>query len=417
MTHQDLLGLLLGFGLGEDGLVGVLVVGAEVEDVLDVAVILRFGRLGRFGRDAVFGQIVHPVEAAGLDHVVAVDGAEIVAHGDHLEAGVGPLGFQTFILHGVSVITHIIVRHQHEGRAAVGVVADGVHVHAHVAAGVAEGEHGLAADLLDDLGDLVHLEILDEQLIGADHVVPSLEHIFQTVLAMLAGGLERHVHADDALVGDVKHAFNEGAADEAVAAGADIAHKAVILQILHDLDHRGVETGGVGHALEAVHIAHKASGHEVRKLLERQPRISLGRVSCMEHIHVIGERFVDRVVAQHAPKLQHLGVRRIAGVLQDAPGQQIVLQIGRAELSAERAVHIEDRDAVGGRDVVRRGLIGYGLHIVDQRAERGCAVVPVGEDLLGGAAIVREGRAKGAQAEDHGENQTECEQLFHGHSP
>ena len=103
----------------------------------------------------------------------------------------------------------------------------------------------------------------------------------------------------------------------------------------------------------------------------------------MEHIHVIGEGFVDRVVAQHATELQHLGVRRIAGVLQDAPGQQIIFQIRRTELGTEGAVHVEDRDAVGGRDVVRRGFIRHGLHIVDQRAQRGGAVVPVRKNFLG----------------------------------
>ena len=141
VTYQDLLGLLLSLGLCEDGLVGVLVVGDEIEDVLGAAVDLGDGRLG----NAVLGQVTQPVKG------------------------------------------------------------------------------------------------------------PGLEHVLQTVLAVLAGGLEPHVHTDNALVRDVNHALDEGAADEAVAARADIDLEVVILQIVHDFNHGGVEGSGTGNATIKAH--------------------------------------------------------------------------------------------------------------------------------------------------------------------
>ena len=319
------------------------------------------------------------MEFAGLNDVLTVDGLPVVRHGDHGKAHALPLFSELRALGGVAVVALAVVGDQLERRAAIPVVVEGVVVHGHVAARVAEGQHRLLADVLGDLQHLVGLEVLDQKHIRAHQRVVRAEDVVQAVFVALIRGLQLDVHADDVLIGDIQHALNVGAADEAVAARADVALEAVVLEVLHDLDHRQVEGLGIGHARKAVRLAHDLAGDEIGKLLKRHARVGLRRVGGVQHVHALRVGAVQRVVAQHPAEFQHLLIRRVGGVSQYAPRQQIVFQVGRVQLRAERAVHVEGGDAVRLRDEVLRIRVGHRLHIVDQRVQRRGVRVPLGK--------------------------------------
>ena len=270
-------------------------------------------------------------------------------------------------------------------------------MHAHVAGAVAEGKHRLAADLLRDLKHLVGLEVLDQQLIRADDLIEGTEHIIKPVRLALPRGLQRHVHSDDVLVRNVEHALDEDAADEPVAAGADIALKPVFLQVFHDLHHRQIEAFRVGHAVEAVRLAHENLRHKIGKVLQRHARVGARRLNGMLHRHIRREGIVERAVPERAADGKHFVVRLDRGILQDAPCQHVVFQIRREQLAHQRSVHVEHGDPVRRRDIVRRILVRDRFHISDQRVQRRRAVGPFGKDrffgFLGLGGFLRKGKA------------------------
>ena len=368
---------------------------------------------------AILRQLLQPVELAGLDHVLAIDGLPVIPHGDDLIARSGPLIRESSALFRISVVAHVVVRHQHEGHAAVGVVADHVVVHAGVAAGVAEGQHRPLADLLGDLQNLVRLEVLDEQFVRSHHILADGEGMVQPFLLALFRGLQLHVHADDVVVGDVQHALDEHAADEAVGAGADVAGEAVFLQILHHLHHGQVEALRVGHALEAVRFPDENPRHEVGELIERHARVGPRRLDGVLHGHVSREGVVQRAVTKQPSHIQHLSVGLAVRVLQNAPGQHVVLEVRRVQLAHQRAVHVEHGDAVRLIDEIRGFGVGHVLHVVDQRVQRRGVGVPLSEVFL---IILRPGRlfreGESGQGRRQGQKQHHCHcQSFHVRLP
>ena len=70
----------------------------------------------------------------GLLHAVAVDGAEVVAHGNDMIAGPAPLLAQFERLLTVGVVAPVVIGNKHEGRRTVVGITQGVIVHGDVAA-------------------------------------------------------------------------------------------------------------------------------------------------------------------------------------------------------------------------------------------------------------------------------------------
>ena len=105
----------------------------------------------------------------------------------------------------------------------------------------------------------------------------------------------------------------------------------------------------------------------------------MGRV---QHIHMVREGLVQRVVPQHPAEFQHLRVRLVRRILQNPPGQHIVLKISRVQLGAQRSVHIEHGDPVRQRNKVRRGFVRHAFHILDQGLQGRSFLVPLLEKLL-----------------------------------
>ena len=182
-----------------------------------------------FYRNPFLCQFFQPVKLSSFYNILTVDRVPVIRHRDDLITVVLPFFLQIGCLLGVSVVTLVIVRDQHERHTLVRIVADRIVVHAHISGAVAEGEHRLAADLLCDLQNFVSLEILDKQFVRSDNVVGGGVHVVQSLRISLAGGLQLNVHAYYLLIGDINHTLYKHAADETVAAGADIAFKAVIL--------------------------------------------------------------------------------------------------------------------------------------------------------------------------------------------
>ena len=139
-------------------------------------------------------------------------------------------------------------------------------MHAHIAAGIAKGQDRLASDLPNDLQHLVHLQVLDQQVIRTNNAVITGKDIVQAVCISLVNSLHRHIHADDLLIRDIQYSFNKGPADETVASAADKDLKVIVLQVFHHFDHRNVKGVCIGHAFKPVRVTHQAVGHKIRKL-------------------------------------------------------------------------------------------------------------------------------------------------------
>ena len=76
----------------------------------------------------------------GLHHAVAVDGLEVVAHGDDVETGRTPLLAQGEGLFAVGMVALVVVSNEHKGGRLVFRITLCIVVHGHVAAAVAEGQ-------------------------------------------------------------------------------------------------------------------------------------------------------------------------------------------------------------------------------------------------------------------------------------
>jgi len=92
-------------------------------------------------------------------HAVAVDGLEVVLHGDDGVAGLAPFCLATGAFCEVGMITGVIVGYEHERGGTVLLVAQAVVVHGAVATAVSERQHGHLANLLADLQHFVGLQV------------------------------------------------------------------------------------------------------------------------------------------------------------------------------------------------------------------------------------------------------------------
>ena len=282
-----------------------------------------------------------------------------------------------------------VVGDEHEGRRFVFGVAQAVVVHGAVAAAVAEGEHGHFADFLGYLQHLVGLEVLDDELVGADDVLLLAHGVVDAGLGALAGGFQAHVHADDA-VGLDAECFDQGAADEAVGAGDDVVGEAVVLQVFEDLEYGLVEALGVGHAGEAVGGVGGVGFHVGVELGDGHAGVGFGGGLGVLHVEVGGQAgAVAHKVADFLCGFPHVvgGDVFVGGVVQDAVFEQVVLEVGGVELTDEGAVHVEGGDAVLGADVVGGRGVGDVLDVFLQGRQRG-AGVPRGEVVFLGCEFL-----------------------------
>ena len=341
------------------------------------------------------------MELTCLFHFIPINCAEIIPHGDYLESCFLPFFSERRGLFRVAVVAFFIVRYQHEGCAAVRIAADRVHMHTHIAAAVSEGKHRLTPDVPYNLSHLIHLQVLDEQLIRTDHIVSGLEHVLKTILSMLPGRFDSYIHSDDILIRNVHYAFDKGPAQKTVAARNNKDLKVVFLQIFDDFHHGRIKGICIGHALKTVHIPDQAAVYEILKLFQRHPGIGAGCMCGVKHVHVIRERFIQGVISQHASEFKHFGIRTEGRILQDTPCQKIVFQICRAKLRAEGTIHVEHGDTVCRRNIIRGVFFRYCLYVFDQSVQRRSAVVPVSKDFLILIGFLCRGCACGKRVKSH----------------
>ena len=93
----------------------------------------------------------------GLYDTLAVDGLEVIAHGDDMIPGLAPLLAQREGFFAVGMVALVVVGNEHEGCRLIVRVAERIVVHGCVAAAVAERQHRHFANLLGNLLHLVRL--------------------------------------------------------------------------------------------------------------------------------------------------------------------------------------------------------------------------------------------------------------------
>ena len=183
-----------------------------------------------------------------LGYAFAVDGGPVVLHGNGNPIKFLAEGSHVFRLFDVAVFALGVVTAEHEGEALVGIVARYVFRHAGVAGAVAEGENRLHADFLRDDGDLVHLEILDNEFAAQYQLIVIVKDIRKTVRIALVRSDKVFVGTDDLSVGNIqRRVANNAADDKSVGAADDVDREVICLQILNDLQH------GLVPALAALH--------------------------------------------------------------------------------------------------------------------------------------------------------------------
>ena len=160
-------------------------------------------------------------------YAVAVDGFEVILHGDDMVSCLAPFRLTTGTLCEVGMVTGIIVGHEHKCGSPVCLIAHAIVVHGAVAATVAKRQDGDLAYLLRDLQHLIGFQVLDDEFVGTHKVFLLAHGIIDTGLGALTGGHEFHVHANDAVRLDAD-ALHQRTADEAVGATDDIIGKAVV---------------------------------------------------------------------------------------------------------------------------------------------------------------------------------------------
>ena len=344
----------------------------------------------------------------GLCDAVAVDGLEVIAHGDDVVASLTPLLPEGESLFAVGMVAGIIVGYQHKGGRLVLRIAQRVVVHGRVAATVAERQHGHLAYLLRNLQHLVRLQVLDDELIGAHDVLLLAHGIIDASLRALTAGHEFHVHTDDAVGGDAD-AFRQRTADEAVGAADHVVGEAIVLQVFKDLQHGLIKTLAVSHARKTVGRLLGIRFDVGIELCNCHAAVGLCCRVCVLHVEVVGQLLaVAHEVAYFLRCFHHVLRRLVAGIVQHAVLQQVILEVRRVELADERAVHVERRDAVLLLDEVRRRGVGHVLHVVLQRRQR-LALVPQREVFLrwrndGIVVIILAARCQHTCAADHGED-------------
>ena len=288
----------------------------------------------------------------GLRDALAVDGLEVIAHGDDVVAGLTPLLAQLESLLAVGMVAHVVVGNEHKRRRLILRVTERIVVHGCVAAAVAEGEHRHLANLLGYLLHLVRLQVLDDEFVGAQDALLTAHRVVDALCRTLGGGHEPDVHTDDTVGGDAD-AFRQRAADETVAARHHIAGEAVAFQIVEHLQHRLVETLAVGHARKTVGGLGSVCLHVGIKLGQCHAGVGLGSGVGMLHVEVVGQRLaVAHEVAYLLCRLHHVLRSLVVGVVQRAVFQQVVLEVRGIEFAHKRTVHVERGDAVFLLDII-----------------------------------------------------------------
>ena len=189
-----------------------------------------------------------------LGHAVAVDRGPVVFHRDRDPVELVAQRKHLVRLGFIAVLALEVVAAEHEGQAAVGVAACGILGHAAVAGAVAERQNRLYADLLRDHRDLVHFQILDEEVAAEDQLVIVVEHVGEAVLAVLVPRHNRFIRADDLSHRQAERGIVRNAAhDQTIRAADDVNGEVVRLEVFHDLQHRLIPALAAQHPVVARH--------------------------------------------------------------------------------------------------------------------------------------------------------------------
>ena len=193
-------------------------------------------------------------------YVVAIDGFEVVLHGDGSPAVFLSGGFHLVCFGFVAQLAFRIVTEQGEGSSLVFVVRDGVVEHAGITGAVAEGQDRFLADFAVNEDNLVALDI------DADELVASYQFVARRVLIEVSPNIFRllfHavavVRANHMIGLDGHDVLDQGADGITLAAGHDIDGEVMLVQLGNHFGHGQIEGFAgleVGEALNitALHV-------------------------------------------------------------------------------------------------------------------------------------------------------------------
>ena len=262
-------------------------------------------------------------------------------------------------------------------------------MHGAVSAAVAEGQDRHLAYLLGYLQHLVGLEVLDNQLVGADEAFLLAESVVDTLFVALASGFQLHVHSDDPVGGDAD-GLDQRTADEAVGAGDNVIGESVVLQVIEHLQHGLVETLAVGHPGKAVRRLGCVCFHISVELGNGHSGVGRGGSLCVFHVEMV------RKFGPKTDKVTYflcglLNLRRslvlVVRIIQRPVFQKVVFEVCRIEFADEGAVHVKGGDAVRRLDVIPGRRVSHILDILLQ-GSKGFAGIPQGEIVLPRVGIV-----------------------------
>ena len=261
------------------------------------------------------------------------------------------------------MIARVIVRHQHKRGCRVVGVAHAVVVHGLVTATVAERQHRHFAYLLRYLEHFVGLQVLDNQFVRTEHILFLGHGVVHTRGFALISRTERNIHSDYSVGLNVQAAY-QCAAEETVGTRDYVVGEVVVLQIVEHLQHRFVETLGVGHAGETVDRCGCVGEHIIVKRSECHSRVGLGCGVGVNHVEMVRQgRTVAYKGADLLARLFHICRGRVGCVIQCAVFQEIVFEVGRVEFADEGSIHVKRGNTVFHGNEVGRLRIGHILYI------------------------------------------------------
>ena len=162
---------------------------------------------------------------------------------------------------------------------------------------------------------------------------------------------------------------HDGAGSRALGAADDPDFKVVVVEILHKLHHRQIETVYVAHVVEARVLLLPELHNIVVKLFNSHARIGLCEVS--------RERLVGHVSGPDRRGDCLELIRDAFRVIVEAVfNEHHRVIVGIEGLAGERTVHIEHSDAVFDRDIICSALFCDGADVVDQMIPCAGAFVP-----------------------------------------
>ena len=244
--------------------------------------------------------------------------------------------------------------------------------HARVGEAVAEGEHGLHADLAHDRGHLVHLQVLDDALPAHHERVVLTVRVGEAVASVLPARDDRAVGPDEPVRRQVDHGRHHLAQEQTVRPAAHVHAEILRHQQLHHLQHRLVVRRAALQSREAgLRLLHERA-HVGGELVEGHPLVDLH-----DQPFAVGREARDgRARARGDGGLALLARGFVGRIVQHAVLEQQPVEVGGIGFAEERAVEVEHGHARRRGDVVGRSCVRHGLHVLQQRLLRRRFVAP-----------------------------------------